>query len=317
MHRHYFNSLLEFTSTPKSIRFIFSFVIAAVVVGFTIIYRSELIDVLLRVHKRWVGAGLILYGLNYLLRALRLQVIAGKRIDLWPDALYASSLHGFITYLIPLQAGDLSLPIILKSSNSIDLADGSAMLIRTRLLDMMALGGIMIFAAIFSNLSLATIFRFIWIVSGVGLFFLPMILRRIISKKYFQSLRYVRFFNFFAQAGKFRAIESILSFGIWFAVALVFFCVIKAVNLSIGFGGALLLISLQLPLQLLPVQGFANTGNHEGGWVAALILLGVPLAQAAEFAVASHFIVLFYVLSLGIVPLVLAAFRNGQKSFDE
>lgn len=268
-------------------------------------YHTELVNTLILVNHPWMGAGLICYGVTYLLRALRLRVLSNFRISFWPAAVYASSLHGFITYLVPMQLGDMSLPMILKSTNEIDLSDGSAILVRTRLLDMMSLGGMMITAAIFSKISLPIGFRAIWIVSGGTLLLFPFFARRLVSGKHLNSLRFGRFFKFFSQAGKFRVAESLLSFGIWITIAFVLFCVIRAVNLPLGFGGVLLLISLQLPLQILPVQGFANTGNHEGGWVAVLLLLGIPLGEAAEFAVASHVIILFYVLVLGIYPLVI------------
>ena len=280
------------------------------IVGVAFSFHQELIKTLMLVNPQWIVCGLIFYGINYLFRALRLHVLSNCRINVWPDTLYASSLHGFITYLIPLQAGDLSLPAILKSINRIELAEGSAILVRTRLLDMMSLGGIMILAALFSRLTLPGMFSLIWIVSGTGLILFPLIFQNLISKKYFQLFKFKSFFKYFCQAGKFKFPEILLSLGIWISIACVIFCVVRAVNLSIGFGGALLLISLQLPLQLLPIQGFANTGNHEGGWVAALSILGIPIAQAAEFAVASHLIILFYVLSLGIVPLLLASYKK-------
>lgn len=99
---------------------------------------------------------------------------------------------------------------------------------------------------------------------------------------------------------------------IWVSISSVLFCVIRAVNLPLGFGAAFILITIQLPLQLIPVQGLANTGNHEGAWIAALSLLGIPLKQAAEFAVTSHVIILFYVLVVGIVTVVTIPAKGIQ-----
>ena len=59
-----------------------------------------------------------------------------------------------------------------------------------------------------------------------------------------------------------------------------FYCIVKAINLPIGLGDIWLIITIQLPLQMIPVQGIANTGNHEGGWIAALVLIGIPFAKA-------------------------------------
>ena len=290
-------------NTVSWFRLLLSILIFFIVVGISVYCYSELMNTLLLIDIRWVCVGLICYGVSYILRALRLHIISNFRINFWPNSVYSTSLHGFIAYLIPMQLGDVSLPMILKSTNGIELAEGSALLIRTRFLDMMSLGMVMIAAAMFSKLSLSPIFRWIWLVSGSVLFLFPFLIQSLILRKHFYLRKFSRFFKFFAHAGKFRIAESLISFAIWISIACVLFSVIQAVNLKLGFGGALLLISLQLPLQVLPVQGFANTGNHEGGWVVALSLLSIPLKQAAEFAVVSHIIILFYVAVLGICPL--------------
>jgi hypothetical protein len=63
-------------------------------------------------------------------------------------------------------------------------------------------------------------------------------------------------------------------------------------------------------LQLIPVQGFANAGNHEGGWIAALAILGVPVSEGLEFALTSHAIILLYVLLLGLFAFTV---RKGVQ----
>ncbi|MFZ2632132.1 MAG: lysylphosphatidylglycerol synthase transmembrane domain-containing protein [Desulfosalsimonadaceae bacterium] len=294
---------------PTQVHFLFSFFIAVTVFCFSGYYRSEILNTLLRVSPKWVSAGLFCYGLNYSLRAFRLRILSGRRINFLPHAIYASSLHGFMTYMIPFQVGDVSLPVILKSVHGIDLSEGSAILIRSRLLDMISLGGLMLAASTISEIDLAISLRLLWFAIGGILLIVPFLLRRMIASHWFQSQRFGRLLKPFAQAGKFNIIECLLSLGIWAAVASVFFCVARAINLPIGFGGILLVISIQLPLQIIPVQGVANTGNHEGGWIAALALLGVPLSQSAEFAVTSHIIILLYVLALGVVSLIAGRFK--------
>jgi hypothetical protein len=97
----------------------------------------------------------------------------------------------------------------------------------------------------------------------------------------------------------------IQSIGIWFAIGGCLFCAARAVGLALGPGDAVFLISVQFPLQLIPIQGFANAGNHEGGWIAALALLGVPASSGLIIALASHSLVFLYVVSLGGVSLFL------------
>lgn len=284
---------------------ILSFLIACSVILLSFYYQDPLFRAMSRVRVPWAAAGLMFYWINYCLRAFRLRLVCARRFPFWPDAVYASSLHGFMTYLMPLQTGDVTLPMILKSMSNTSLLEGGMIWIRIRLLDMAALGALMMVAAMTTDISLAYPFRLIWLASGVVLAAAPFLASRLMTSGSFYSLRMSRFFKPFAKADRITMPHFFMSFGIWISVAVVFYCVVQALDLPIGMGGACFLVSVQLPLQLAPVQGFANTGNHEGGWIAALSLLGIPVSQAVEFAVTSHVLILSYVLILGIIPAVI------------
>jgi hypothetical protein len=163
----------------------------------------------------------------------------------------------------------------------------------------------MIAAAMVSDINLGMSLRLIWFLIGGMLVIIPFFIRRLISCKWLQMQRFGRFLKPFAPAGKSSLNEFLLSLGIWITIASMFFCVVQAIHLIISFGGIWLLLTIQLPLQMIPIQGLANTGNHEAGWIATLSLLGISVPEAAEFAVTSHIIVLCYVLFLGTVPLFL------------
>jgi uncharacterized membrane protein YbhN (UPF0104 family) len=298
-------SIKQTTNGAGRFRFCVSALIFATVLGFLFFYRSQLITALLAVDIRWVTVGLFCYGLNYVLRSFRLCVISRGRIIIWPNAIYASSLHGFFTYLMPLQVGDLSLPVILKNTDGIALSHGSVILIRIRLLDMFSLGALMIAAAMVSGINIRMSLRLIWVLIGGVLVITPFFIHHLIRCNWLQTQRFGRYLKPFTEGGKFSLNEFLLSLGIWASIASVFFCVATAIHLPISFGGVLLLLTIQLPLQLIPIQGLANTGNHEAGWIATLSLLGIPVAIAAEFAVTSHIIILCYVLCLGTVPLFI------------
>jgi uncharacterized membrane protein YbhN (UPF0104 family) len=99
--------------------------------------------------------------------------------------------------------------------------------------------------------------------------------------------------------------EVIQSLGVWMGIGGCLFCAARAVGLSLGLGDAIFLISVQFPLQLIPIQGFANAGNHEGGWIAALAILGIPASSGLVIALTSHALVFVYVVSLGMVSLFI------------
>jgi uncharacterized membrane protein (DUF106 family) len=55
----------------------------------------------------------------------------------------------------------------------------------------------------------------------------------------------------------------------------------------------------------MPIQGFANSGNHETGWTGALLLMGYAAEPALNFALTSHAIILIYALLIGLIALIL------------
>lgn len=99
--------------------------------------------------------------------------------------------------------------------------------------------------------------------------------------------------------------ETSLSLLIWFWTGCTLFSATRALSIPIQFMDIWFLVAIQLPLQLFPIQGVANTGNHEVGWVTGFALLGISPEQGLEFALASHVIVIAYVLMLGIMGFLL------------
>jgi len=89
-----------------------------------------------------------------------------------------------------------------------------------------------------------------------------------------------------------------LSLALWGFGGAATWAAAQAVGLELGFGDVWLLLALQLPLQLLPVQGLANTGSHELSWVTGLAVLGVPADDGLRFALASHALIAGYVATL-------------------
>jgi hypothetical protein len=97
----------------------------------------------------------------------------------------------------------------------------------------------------------------------------------------------------------------LLTCAIWLSIALGIWCIAAAIRLPIAAVDIVLLIALQLVMQFIPIQGFANSGNHEGGWVAALVLMGFPTGEALKFALSSHAVILIYVLIVGLIAVAL------------
>jgi SAM-dependent methyltransferase len=92
---------------------------------------------------------------------------------------------------------------------------------------------------------------------------------------------------------------------IWLAVYLNFYLIAGSLGYWLEFGHVVVLSLLMVPLTLLPLQGVANLGSHEVGWVATLTLFGYSSDEALVLAAGSHVVLLAFVLILGAVGQVV------------
>lgn len=132
-----------------------------------------------------------------------------------------------------------------------------------------------------------------------------------------QGVKRLRVFQIVFGTEQFRhisPIEGLISINVWFWTGCTSFCVIKSIGLQLSPFDAWFLAAVQLPLQLLPIQGLANSGTHEAGWVMGLTLLGVPSDHTLTTAIATHVLHFAYILALGVLGLLLP---NRKKSHHE
>ena len=153
-----------------------SFLLAASVIGLFIFYRKEVSDAFKGISISWVVLGLTCFLINYFFRAARVHVLTKSKIAVFPDAIYCSSLHGFATYMLPMRAGEFSLPFILKSIAGIELKAGAKVLFKARLLDVLVLGFWLIVAAVFPFSKMPMTYKAAMAVLGVLMVSSPILL---------------------------------------------------------------------------------------------------------------------------------------------
>ena len=282
---------------------VLSFLLVVFILVIAVYKGPELLEAIKKVRLDWTVAGLGCYLVNYLLRAIRLKIVSVNRLKLWPDTIHTVCFHGFATYMLPFRAGDLVLPVILKTVSNIRIADGGKMLLKARLLDFSTLGFWMLGAAAFLCASIPLPYRIAWSLIGLFMCFTPVIVKHVgvVARKRLRG--FLRYISVFEIVGEVNLLECAVSLGIWAAVGACFYCTTRAIGLTLGMGDIWFIITVQLPLQIIPVQGVANAGNHEGGWVAALSLIGIPASEGLMFALTSHAILLSYVLVIGFFAL--------------
>ncbi|MCP3940836.1 MAG: flippase-like domain-containing protein [Desulfobacteraceae bacterium] len=283
---------------------ILSVFLSFMVVVFIFYNWKDILAVYDTIEIHWVVLGFGCYVVNYIFRGVRLKLLTGSKLRFFSQAFHFSILHGFFSYLLPLRAGDISLPILLKATGKIDLKEGVGVLVKLRVMDFTMIGIFTIFGAYFGARMISSTVRGLWLLSGVVLTFFWFGFQKI--GKFGNYLLKNKFKYEFDISGllKTNLTEFFVTALIWISVYASQYCMVRSLGLDFKLSEVIFLSSIQLPLQMLPVQGVANSGNHEGGWVAALVLMGFGTKQALQFAIASHGVLVIYVALLGLLAMI-------------
>ncbi len=299
----------------STVRWGLSLVVLLAVVALALREAPQLLPTLAGIDARWAALGLAAFWGGHLLRSARLKRFAEGGMRLWPTAAAVNALHAVAVYLLPLQAGDLALPGVLGWAHRRTLAEGLAILLRSRLLDASALGSwICVATALDTSGRVSPGLRWVSCAFGLALALAPWIVRRLAPLAGALPRPIGRVLSAAESASRTTVEDVALSLAIWGLSGFSVWAAARAVGLALGFGDIWLVLAFQLPLQFLPVQGVANTGNHELSWVAALAALGIPAPDALRYALASHALILGYVATL--VPLGATAWlgRTAPRS---
>lgn len=267
--------------------------------------RATLINLLRDASLSWLIIGFVSYLCNYFLRTCRLHTLIPFQTIGFRSLFRISCLHGFFSYFLPLRSGDLSLPLLLKKDTGMPLAAGSAVLVKTRLLDMVSLGIFLALSTVFSFDHLTTNYLLLFSICSLFLIIVPYALISLLRIEKIASLRIFRQLPENFQLRCYTGREVISSFLVWFFVGCTLFSVVVALSIPLSFLDIWFLTAIQLPLQIIPIQGIANAGNHELGWVAGFSILGITPDLGLGFALASHVAIILYVVLLGIIGMLI------------
>ena len=278
-------------------------------------FKHTFIKHIATINLYWFAAGILSFLLNYVARAFRLIVIAPPGLLSFLPSMQTVSIHGVLTYLLPFKTGEISLPLLLRKQG-LELQSSVHVLLKCRLLDISSLGSLLIISLIFfsNNLNIESYISFF--ILGIILIFSSKIIKIIVNISPRKLIIWLE--NHISTVNglsTFNIREYILSIIVWFSIAMSLYCIIKALHLNLSIADTLCLVSIQLPLQLLPLQGLANAGNHEASWLAGLALFGLTPTESIGFALSSHILLTCYIIFMGIIALILhiinPMFRNA------
>ncbi len=298
----------------KSVSLVLSGVLSIGIVIAAIYYRKDIGEVIRQTDFFWVAAGALCYGCNYFCRSWRLWMYTERLGALFPSYLRITGLHGFNSYFLPMRSGDLTLPFLLRLYADVPLTLGSRVLLRARMLDVSSLGYLLIFATLFTPSAISSSWRGLLLCAGMGFVAFPYVAVNMVRRGAGMTKARLRRIVGGMQPSYPDFRETVISLTIWFWIGCTIFCVIRSLDIPLSFYDVWFLVAIQLPLQILPVQGLANSGNHEVGWVFALSLLGVPPSQGLPMALASHVVFVLYAVLLGGMVLLLPSAKNAAAS---
>jgi len=287
-----------------------SVIIFVVIVVAAVHNRDSVREVIQKADPFWLGTGALCFTLNYLFRAYRLWLYTNKSGLLFPAYLKITSIHGFNTYFLPMRSGDLTLPFLLRLHAEVPLTLGSRILVRARMLDISSLGYLLCCASLMTSSGISVSWRMLMLGLGLGFVLIPYLAIYMFRRG---PNRMKLWLDKLVGTGKpsYPAlVETLISLVIWFWIGCTFYCVIRSLSIPLAFYDVWLLIAIQLPLQMLPVQGLANSGNHEAGWVLALSLFGVPASDGLPIALASHVAFILYAILLGAAAILLPSVKS-------
>jgi len=295
----------------RLVSLVLSLIIFVAIVVAAIQNKDAVREVIFKADLFWLGTGVVCYSCNYFFRSYRLWFYTNKKGLLFPAYLKITGIHGFNSYFLPMRSGDLTLPFLMRLHAEIPLTLGSRILIRARTLDIVSLGYLLFFATLLTSSDLPFSWRLLTMGLGLSFVLVPYGVFYVIRKKTDSIKSWLRFIAGEGKTSYPALWETLTGLTIWFWTGCTIYCVIRSLDIPLSFYDVWLLVAIQLPLQLLPVQGLANSGNHEAGWVVALGLFGIPPTESLPIALASHVIFIFYAILLGVFALILPSRESG------
>lgn len=259
------------------------------------------------VNPYWLAAGMGCYFCNYFFRAYRLFRLGRKEVPLFPTTIKITCLHGINTYFFPFRTGEFTLPLLYKAYANTHYSLGMRFLVRARLLDFAGLGILVVATSIFSASPLPMELKPVFILLGFTFVLIPYVVVFLMRCDWRVVKKWLERISGSQPPTYPDPTEVVISTIIWLWIGGTIFCVARSLELPLSFTDVLFLVTFQLPLQIIPVQGIANAGNHEAAWLGALTLLGVEKEVIVPLALSSHVILIGYVLALGLAASLLPA----------
>jgi hypothetical protein len=254
-------------------------------------------------------AGMIV---TYLLRALRVYYEFGDATrGRFVTCLQLVLAHNALVNVLPMRAGELSFPVLLKREFGVPMVRSGGSLLWLRAQDAIILGALSIVVWPGLNPLMRIAGMFLLILGGV---LLPLVAQRLLSQ--FSTGKLGTICTALVDSAYHARIGWLWTIANWVVKLTVLsqvFAQLLGADWQVGAAGA---VGGELAA-ISPIQGMAGIGSYEAGAAAALRLSGIAWVDGLKAAFSMHLLVLASALvSAGIALLVSAIFRNRVASDD-
>ncbi|MCI0521460.1 MAG: flippase-like domain-containing protein [Chloroflexi bacterium] len=267
----------------------------------------------------WLILAWLVYLLNYWLRVWRMRLLLPEEGLSFRRLWTVNSLYGMFNYLLPAKSGELVLLGLLNRRLRISLPRSTVTVAAARFFDFVVVvffmplivaglwsqlpGNIIFSAILFCTLTLlATAAVALWLRQGEGGEAIAAASESRPAgfwRRARRGLAQIRAGVVEISRGGNLLRLTWLTAGIWVCITLNYYLIILSLGLQTSLPLVMAVSVLMVPATLLPVQGVANLGAHELGWVSAFMLFGYTYDYSLQIAVGSHTILLVFVLALG------------------
>jgi uncharacterized protein (TIRG00374 family) len=276
---------------------------------------KDLYRLLTTIDPLWAAFGSIAYLLALLFRAFRFKWLIYSKAIPFSDLFRITAFYHLSLMVLPSKLGELSYPYLLNKSSRMNVTEGLASLIASRVYDFVIILVVLLFVSVvfqgFLKLNPSLVIVLFTLLIGFlifGLFYMSSILQwasnglgRTSDWAGSRNSRFVLWIQkkMSDMAEDFHAIKSrqthlsvsLASLASWFMIFCTFYAYMKGFGVEISFTKMILGSTVGVVANALPISGIGNWGTLEAGWAAGFLMVGLSKEKAIATGFGVHIIV--------------------------
>ncbi len=292
---------------------------------FTQISIHDLWTLLKKMDPLWALIGSASHLLATLLQAFRFRrLIHSKEVSLF-KLFKISLLFNLANMVLPSKMGELSYPYLLNRFSRLNVTEGLASLIASRVYDLSTLIVIflftsagfqtlfkidLIFMILFAGLLIGVTLLLFFYMNRILLFFSNVLLK-VSRKTEMKESHFLQWFQgkFHQIAEDFYAIKAkrttlsvtLSSMGMWMLVICGFYSFLRGLGIELAFLNVAFGSTLGILASSLPISAIGNWGTLEVGWAAGFIMVGLSKEEAVATGLSVHILIFVLCLIAGLI----------------